>query len=179
MIYYVSHFYFSFPVHRGFAHCGSHVGVVVLINPHTSTLTAELRSLLLHPAAHKHLAYGGHALEGCGNWVFHNDTYTLQVLYALLISMQKKGCNLHSCFLSGFVSWLVFERESSSKVTHEKGRGINIDCSVVNQCISQPHTRTHTISTPFPSRNIKVHFVILSCYFYGIVQQIYTKQAYF
>ena len=77
-------------VHRGLAHHGSHVGVVVLINPHTSNLTAELRSLLIHPAPHKHLVYGGHTLEGCGDWVFHNDTFTLQVNIAKFANFYSK-----------------------------------------------------------------------------------------
>ncbi|XP_038069131.1 microtubule-associated protein 1S-like isoform X2 [Patiria miniata] len=64
-------------VHRSLAHSGGNVGVVILINPTHTEVTAELRNLLIHPASNKHLIFGGHWLEGCGDWVLHNDTFTL------------------------------------------------------------------------------------------------------
>ncbi|XP_054755216.2 microtubule-associated protein futsch-like [Lytechinus pictus] len=64
-------------VHVSFGYAGAHLGIVVLINPTSEHLSQELRGLLAHPAANKHVSYGGHSLEGTGDWVLHDDTYTL------------------------------------------------------------------------------------------------------
>ncbi|XP_033634073.1 titin-like [Asterias rubens] len=65
-------------VHRSFSQCGSNLGLVVLINPTSTEVTTELRSLLIHNASNKHLIYGGHWLQGNGDWILHNDTFTLK-----------------------------------------------------------------------------------------------------
>ena len=100
------HFHFSLllSVHVSFGYCGAHLGIVVLINPTSEYLSQELRSLLAHPSVNKHVTYGGHSLEGTGDWVLHDDTYTLHdvsevfgepavdaALLKVLISQEFKG----------------------------------------------------------------------------------------
>ncbi|KAJ8029718.1 Microtubule-associated protein 1B [Holothuria leucospilota] len=64
-------------VHRSFSHAGSQLGIVVLINPTHQSVATELRELLLHPASHKHLIYGGSTVEVSGDWMLHDDIFTL------------------------------------------------------------------------------------------------------
>ncbi|XP_077989247.1 uncharacterized protein LOC144443582 [Glandiceps talaboti] len=62
---------------KSFYHSSDNFGVIVLINPTTSAVKKEVGSLLSHSAKCKHLLFGGISLEGGGDWVFQDDSFTL------------------------------------------------------------------------------------------------------
>ncbi|XP_006815201.1 uncharacterized protein LOC100370950 [Saccoglossus kowalevskii] len=62
---------------KSFFHCGDKFGAVVLINPTVSAVKTEIGSLLSHSAQYKHLLFGGHSLEGGGDWVYQDDSFSL------------------------------------------------------------------------------------------------------
>jgi len=50
----------------------------ILVNPQVQTVIAKIRSLLLTPSQHRVLAYSGHAVQGSGDWILQDDTFSFQ-----------------------------------------------------------------------------------------------------
>ncbi|XP_071845361.1 uncharacterized protein [Apostichopus japonicus] len=83
-------------VHRIISYVGNQLGIVVHINPTFSAVTSELQQLLIHPASHKHLIYGGLAGEGSGDWMLHDDTFTLSDISEVFADPQVDAAVLKS-----------------------------------------------------------------------------------
>ncbi|XP_070542270.1 LOW QUALITY PROTEIN: microtubule-associated protein 1B-like [Ptychodera flava] len=92
--------------HKTFFYSSDNFGAVVLVKPTSTAVKEEVGSLLCHPAAHKHILFGGLSLEGGGDWVFQDDTFTLHdfgdifktaEVQAALNSGSKSNLTLSGC----------------------------------------------------------------------------------
>jgi microtubule-associated protein 1 len=68
---------------RFIEHASDQLHTEILVNPYVQTVSNKLRSFLLSTARYRHLVYVGHAIQGSGDWILQDDTFTFSNFAAI------------------------------------------------------------------------------------------------
>ncbi|CAE1293128.1 Microtubule-associated protein futsch [Acanthosepion pharaonis] len=111
---------------RVMSNCTGTLSIEVLIAPQTTTVKRALKNFLGAPVKYHHLIYAGHALQGTGEWILQDDTFTFGDFAATfkdpdvenaLKQQEEAVLNIH-CFATGDWNNASLSRRKSIENVH-------------------------------------------------------------